>query len=137
MTQTLVSTCGSILVLERKEKYMMISGIVSALFIIIGIIIGITISLYAVAAFYSLFYIAFVLSYNIYFIYYRALKHSVNSILKFWLPRFVLSLVIWGCIYFEHKTMLLIGLFSWTTIVLMDSFNDLKKMLIIMIKKFK
>lgn len=120
MTQTLLSTSGSILVLEGKEKQLMISGWVSAAFMVSGIMLGALISIKGIAEFYSLFYLLGVLPFNVYYVYLVHLKHATMNVLVFWVPKIILSVIIWYFIYESYEQWLLLSLIIWSGLILWD-----------------
>lgn len=103
LTQSLLSTTGSILVLQGKEKTLMYSGWVGAVLLIAGIVIGSMYSLEAIAQLYSLFFISLVLPFNIYYVFFKNLGFSAKQLLYFWLPIVALSLLSWVACYFENS----------------------------------
>jgi len=100
-TQSLLSTAGHLLILYKKERAFMISGWITALFLISFIILGATISLEAIAQFYSLSYIVFIILLNVYYIYIKSLGLNRGKVYAFWLPKVILSLLLWLCLYFH------------------------------------
>jgi len=80
-TQTLSSTCGSLLILYKKEREFMISGWVGAFFLISAIVIGAFISLKAIAQFYSISFFLFVLSFTVYYTFVYSLKFNKARVL--------------------------------------------------------
>ena len=100
-TQTLLSTVGQLLILKGKEREYMISGWVSALFLVGGIVFGATISLIGIAQFYALSFLLLVLIFNVFYIYIRALKFNAYNVIWFWLPKIIMSLLIWISIFFN------------------------------------
>lgn len=126
MTQTLTSTIGSVMIMEKKEKQMMYSGWLNAGFMIGGIIYGSTISLTAIAAFYSLAYIILVLPVNIFYMMGYALRYN-SGLLMFWIPKFFLSLIIWLGIYYAVTPLVLGTLICWLMIIIWDTKKEISK----------
>lgn len=126
MTQTLTSTIGSVMIMEKKEKAMMYSGWVNAALMIGGIIYGATISLTAIAAFYSLAYIVLVLPVNIFYMMGHTLRYK-SDLLGFWLPKLFLSIVIWLGIYYSVTSLVTGGLIFWVIVILWDTQKELSK----------
>ncbi len=120
LSQTLTSTIGSLMIIENKEKAMMYTGWLNALFIIGGIIYGSTISITAIAAFTALSYILLVLPVNIFFMMGHQL-HYTSHLLSFWLPKLFLSLFIWVGLYFSFPKIVIGGFLLWILIVLWDT----------------
>jgi O-antigen/teichoic acid export membrane protein len=129
LTQTLFSTIGSILVIERKEKALMYSGLVGAVCVILGIIYGIFISLTAVAAFYALSYIVLVLPFTLFYIMKRVLRFKEP--VRLLLPQLILSLLIWLCLYFQQDELLVASLILWLINIIVNSLPELKKLFLL------
>lgn len=123
-TQTLVSTQASILVLYKLEKELMYTGWLNAFFMVAGIVVGATISLTAIAAFYSLAYIILVLPVYIFYIFNYKLKSNVQ-VLKFWLPKLLLSIILWVGIYYSVFSLLITGLILWIVFTFLDVRKEL------------
>ena len=101
-TQSLLSTAGHLLILYKKERSFMISGWVSAFFLITFIVLGATVSLEAIAQLYSLAFIVFVLLLNVFYIYIWNLGMRKGRVYAFWLPKMIFSLLVWLCLYFKQ-----------------------------------
>ncbi len=126
MIQTLLSPLGNILVLEKKEKSLMIIGGTGAMLLIIGIIYGATISLNSIAAFYSLSFIVLVLPLNVFYGIKKVL--GFTGVLKFWIPKIFLCLILWIGIY-NHLTNLLIpALIIWIIIAFFSLWQPIIKL---------
>ena len=125
MTQTLNSTMGNLLVLENKEKALMISGWIGSALLIVGIIIGTTISLTAIAAFYALSFIALALPFQIIYVYKIQLGYS--SLLKYWAPKIIVCLLIWIGIYKHQQYLVIYALIVWLLIILFDFRQEINK----------
>jgi len=104
-TQTLLSTTGQIMILQGKEKEFMFSGWVSAAMLISSIFAGSRISLVAVAQFYSIAYILGVLAFSVYYIYIRTLTFNTAWVVRFWVPKIILSTILWLGIYLNYKSL--------------------------------
>jgi O-antigen/teichoic acid export membrane protein len=126
-TQSLLSTSGHLLILQKKERAFMISGWLTALFLISFIILGATISLKGIAQFYSLSYILFVIMMNVFYIYIRTLGLNKARVYAFWLPKVALSLLLWTSLYFNLDGMRNIMIAAFTLYVLLTSWQELKK----------
>lgn len=136
MTQTVLSTAGSIQILEGKERTMMIVGWISAFFMISGIILGSFISLEGIAAFYALFYIVFVITFYMYFVYYKSLGFPLLQMIWFWLPKVILSVLIWIGIYFRQTQITKAGVTIWILMVLLDTRSEIKSVFTLVINKY-
>jgi len=135
LTQSLLSTVGSILIMEGKEKQMVISGWIGAFFMIFAIIAAAQISLKAIAQFYTLSYIIFVLTFNIIYIYSCVLKCPPSLIWKFWFPKVMLSALIWFFLYNDQFTLLSLTVAGWTLVILIDSKDEIQRLLRFGLKK--
>lgn len=100
-SQALLSTTGNILVLQGKEKALMLSGWVGAFFMILGICYGALSSIVAIAQFYSLAFIICVLPFNVFYVFYRSLNFNLKELLPFWIPIIVVSFCIWGACFYN------------------------------------
>ncbi len=125
-TQSLLSTSGHLLILYKKERAFMISGWISALFLISFIIFGATISLEAIAQFYSLSFIVFVLLLNVFYIYIKNLGFNKRRVYAFWLPKMAFSLLIWLGLYFRQDYLRNIAVSGFSIYVLLTGLPLLK-----------
>lgn len=127
-TQSLLSTSGHLLILYKKERAFMISGWISAFFLIGFIVMGATVSLEAIAQMYSLAFIVFVLLLNIFYIYIKSLGLRKGRVYAFWLPKMAFTLLIWLCLYFRQDYLRNIGVAAFSIYVLLSSRQLLKAM---------
>lgn len=125
-TQALLATSGHVLILYKKERAFMISGWITAAFLISFIIFGATISLKGIAQFYSLSYILFVILMHVFYIYIHALKFDRARVLGFWLPKVAISLLLWLSLYFDLPVMKHIMIAVFTCYVLATSWPILR-----------
>ncbi|HEX2536428.1 MAG TPA: oligosaccharide flippase family protein [Chitinophagaceae bacterium] len=137
LTQTITSTLGTVQVLLGKDREMMFGGWICAAFMIAGIVIGAFISMEAIAAFYALFYIVFVIGYLMYFIYFKSLGFSLDRMLLFWVPKILLSVVMWIGVYKGWPNMIGTGLALWTLMLLMETRSEIRSMLQLVSVKLK
>ncbi|CAN5685672.1 O83 family O-antigen flippase [soil metagenome] len=128
MTQTLISTLGSLMVVQKEERALMYTGWIGAAFMVTGIVVGAMISLTAIAAFYSLAYIVLVLPFNVIYVFKIRLKF-VSVIISFWLPKILLSLIIWGAIYNDLHSLLLPALLVWIGLICWDARLEIQQAL--------
>jgi len=136
-TQSLMSTSGHLLILQKKERAFMISGWLTALFLISFIILGATISLKGIAQFYSLAYILFVIMMNVFYIYIRTLGMNKTRVYSFWLPKVAISLLLWISLYFDLNSMRDVMIAVFTLYVLLTSWQELKKIAGKAVNKFR
>jgi O-antigen/teichoic acid export membrane protein len=125
-TQSLLSTSGHLLILYKKERAFMISGWISALFLIGFIVMGAAVSLEAIAQMYSLAFIVFVLLLNIFYIYIKSLGLRKGRVYAFWLPKMAFTLLIWLCLYFRQDHLRNICAAAFSLYVLLSSRQLLK-----------
>jgi len=120
LTQTLTSTLGNLLVLQKEEKTLIITGWVSSIFMVAGIIIGSFFSLWFIAALYTLAYLLLVLPFSITYVFFIKLKF-VKGIVEFWVPRIFLSLIMWFAIYKDIYNLLFIAVIIWVIMMLWEA----------------
>jgi O-antigen/teichoic acid export membrane protein len=126
LTQTLFSTLGTVLMIEKHEKVLMYSGWVGAVCMVGGIVYGLFISLTAIAAFYALSYIVLVLPFNlIYVIHYKLKFRKLTRLL---LPQIILSVLIWISIYYHRNDLLATALTLWVINIILNSLPELRKL---------
>jgi teichuronic acid exporter len=129
-TQTMLSTVGQLLILTGKERAFMISGWVGAVFLVGGIVFGATVSLVGIAQFYALGYLLLVLIFNVVYVYIKTLKFNVSNILVFWLPKIVLSLILWLAIFFNINVLKLLTLFVLFLSILFESRKEISTVIL-------
>jgi O-antigen/teichoic acid export membrane protein len=125
-SQPLLSTIGNFLVLQGKEKTLMYSGLVTSSFIILAIIVGSLYSMMAIVQLYALCFILLVLPYNIYFVYYRALKFEPALLFRFWFPIISISLGIWVSCFLNLPSLKHILILLLLASLLLTSIKELK-----------
>jgi O-antigen/teichoic acid export membrane protein len=136
LTQTLMSTLGSLLVVQHQEKALMYSGWINAIFMVTGIAIGSFFSLTSIAAFYALAYIVLVIPFNVVYVFAMRLKF-VQGILFFWVPRLLLSIFLWIAIYNKTYNMLALVLLLWIGLILWSAKTEIRKSMKLLYIKFK
>lgn len=124
--QSLLSTSGNILVLQGKEKQLMISGWVGSFFTIAGIAAGAFLSLEGIAQFYSLSFILIVLPFNTVYIFLRTLHFRSRDLLRSWLPIIVFSVVLWVSCYTNAFWFKFIFLICMLITIALNSFKEIK-----------
>jgi len=135
-TQTLLSTVGQLLILQGKEREYMISGWVSAFFLVAGIVLGATISLVAVAQYYALSFLLAVLTFNVLYIYIKTLAFKLNDVLWFWLPKILLSVLLWLTIFFNMMIMKFLILIILFLCILLENRKEVKKLTLTIKSKY-
>ncbi|MCO5948251.1 lipopolysaccharide biosynthesis protein [Mucilaginibacter flavidus] len=135
-TQTLLSTVGQLLILQGKERQYMISGWVSAFFLVGGIIFGSTISLIAVAQYYALSFLLAVLTFNMFYSYIKTLNFKTPAVLWFWAPKIFLSILLWTAIFFNISIIKFAVLIALFLSILFESRTEIKKLIITIQSKY-
>lgn len=126
--QALQSTVGHMLLLNGYDKQFMFWGIIAAGIIVLSILYGSTISVLGIAQFYTLAYIIMVLPINIVYVFISTLKIDRNDVLKFWLPKIIISLFIWIILYYDFsKLYLIISLVCLIMHLIYDSKSIIKE----------
>jgi O-antigen/teichoic acid export membrane protein len=91
LSQTLNSTTGNIFILKGRERILMLLGIPTNIIIILSISAGAFISMIHVLRFYSLAFIIFDIPLVMYYGFRKSFGYTVPVILRFWLPKVLLS----------------------------------------------
>jgi O-antigen/teichoic acid export membrane protein len=94
LTQTLNSTTGNIFILKGKERTLMLLGIPTNLVIIGAIAAGAFFSMVHVIRFYAIAAVTFDIPMVIYFGFKKSFGFENKVILKFWLPKLILSVLL-------------------------------------------
>jgi teichuronic acid exporter len=128
LTQTLTSTLGNLLVVQKEEKILMFTGWINSAFMVTGIIIGSFFSLVSIAAFYSLAYIVLVLPFSIIYVFIIRLRFR-KGVFAFWVPRIFLSAVMWVAIYINFYDLLLFAIIIWMLIVFWNSRTEINSII--------
>jgi O-antigen/teichoic acid export membrane protein len=109
-SQSLLSTSGNILVLKSKERNLMVSGWVGALFMISAICYGAFFSIVDIARYYSLTFILLVLPFNMVYIFIHSLHFNIKNTLFFWIPIILISLGLWMACFYDVRAIKIIML---------------------------
>lgn len=109
MFQTLISTTGHIYILLEKEKTMMYLGIVSAFFLVLAIVIGSFYSVMFIAIAYTSCFLVILVPINLYIGFIKTFGFSWSYIMKFWVPKITLGILIFVSVLLE-KEIWLVGL---------------------------
>jgi teichuronic acid exporter len=116
LVQTLNNTTGNIFILKGKERLMMILCIPTNLIIIAAIAVGSLFSVVHVIRFYAIASVAMDIPLVLYYGFKNAFGFENKVIIKFWLPKIILSLlliisvwlnltgltILFVCLYFVH-----------------------------------
>jgi O-antigen/teichoic acid export membrane protein len=109
LTQTLNSTTGNIYILLGKEKTLMRIGIPTSLIIILSIALGAIFSYVHILRFYTIAIVCFDIPINIYYGFKKSFHFSNRDIIRFWIPKVLLSIMMVVTIWISYK---------WGTIIL-------------------
>jgi teichuronic acid exporter len=135
-TQTLLSTVGQLMVLQGKERQFMITGWVSAVFLVSGIVYGSTRSLVGVSQFYTLSYLLLVLIFNVIYAYVKVLKFNAYNVFLFWAPKLLISQLLWVSVYFTMPTLKITSLAVLFFSIVYESRNETGKAIQLFRNKF-
>ncbi|HJZ39568.1 MAG TPA: oligosaccharide flippase family protein [Bacteroidales bacterium] len=137
LTQTLNSTTGNIFILKGKERALMLLGIPTNIVIIAAIAAGAFFSMLHVLRFYAIASVVFDIPMTVYFGFKKSFGFENKVILKFWLPKILLSimLIVTVWVSLTWLTILLISLYLLHLIV--DQKEDIFSLYKILIKRFK
>ncbi len=89
--QSIISTMRSMFMLYNKEKSNSLIVIISAIVNVVAISIGAMYSIHTMMIMYTLVNVFVIVPVNIYLGFYRAFNFKVTLLLKFWLPKIILS----------------------------------------------
>ncbi|MCD4790427.1 MAG: oligosaccharide flippase family protein [Bacteroidales bacterium] len=109
MFQTLISTTGHIYILLEKEKTMMYLGVVSAFLLVLAIVIGSFYSVECIAITYTSCFLVILVPINVYIGFIKTFGFSWSYIMKFWVPKITLGILIFVSVLLE-KEIWLVGL---------------------------
>lgn len=115
--QTLTSTTGHIYLLVKKERILFYLGVVTASLIIASIIVGSLYSVLAIAISYSFCNIFIIIPLHIYVGFYRTFKFTLEFIVKFWVPKLILGILLLFSFFMEVK--------YWTIVLIIIYFIHL------------
>lgn len=112
LSQTLISTSGSLFVLIGRERANFWIGSTTAIAMVAFISAGAYYSVLDVARFYTFGYLAVSLPVNLYFGFYRTMGFSEWFMLSFWLPKLLISLALFFSILlgYVYVSAMLFGL---------------------------
>ncbi|MFW6219026.1 MAG: oligosaccharide flippase family protein [Bacteroidota bacterium] len=126
ISQTLLSTNGSVFVLLNKERMVMLLGGITSVILVFSIVIGSLISVEGVAVFYALGYIGLVLPISVYYSFYKSFGFEVREIINFWTPKFVLSLSVLFSLWFRIEWLKLLSMLLLMIHIIYYQRNDIR-----------
>lgn len=109
LSQTLNSTTGNIFILKGKERILMLLGIPTNLVIILSIAAGAFFSMVHVLRFYALAFVIFDIPLVMYYGFKKSFGFDTKTILAFWLPKVILSVLMIISVWMNH---------TWITAIL-------------------
>lgn len=101
LIQTINSTTGHVYILMHKEKVMFRVGLASSSIIILLFSLGSIFSTDHMLFFYSTGFILFILPLNLIFGFHRSFKFSVKEVLKFWLPKMIMAVIMLASNFYD------------------------------------
>jgi|SRR5512133_641099 O-antigen/teichoic acid export membrane protein len=126
LSQTLNSTTGNIFILKGKEKTLMLLGIPTNIVIILSISAGAFFSMVHVLRFYSLAFIVFDIPLVMYYGFKKSFGYETSVILKFWLPKVILSVLMIISIWTEMKDATIVLAVLYFVHLIFDQREDLR-----------
>ena len=131
--QTLISTTGHIYILLEREKTFLYIGAVSAFLMVAAIIFGSFYSVKMIAISYTICYMAIIVPLHLYIGFVKTFGFSWSYIIKFWLPKITLGILLLISVLMERQIWL-IGLIILFSIHLLyyqrNEFKQLKNLII-------
>lgn len=101
--QTMVIAAMDLYMIEKNEKALLTLGIPLSLILVVGIVVGAFFSALHILIFYSLAFILIQTPVSLYFGHYRILKFTGKQILKFWVPKVILTTGLIFSIWFGNQ----------------------------------
>jgi len=117
--QTMAIAAMDLYMIEKNERAYLTLGIPLSLILVVGIVVGIFFSALHILRFYALAFVLIQTPVSLYFGHYKILKFSAKQILKFWVPKVLLTAGLIFSIWFGNPliTSLILVLFFLDTII--------------------
>jgi teichuronic acid exporter len=128
LMQTLNSTTGNIFILKGKERTLMLLGIPTNIVIIGAIAAGAFFSMLHVMRFYTIASVAFDIPMTVYFGFKKSFDFENKVILKFWLPKILLSILLIVSVWTGHTWITIILVALYLTHLLINQQDDILNM---------
>jgi teichuronic acid exporter len=126
LSQTLNSTTGNIFILKGKERMLMLLGIPTNIVIILSIGAGAFFSMVHVLRFYSLAFILFDIPLVIYYGFKKSFGYEMGAVLKFWLPKIILSVLMIISIWLNRQEFTIVLASLYFVHLIIDQREDIK-----------
>ncbi len=136
LTQTLNSTTGNIFILYKKESILMKIGIPTNLMIIAAIALGAFFSMVHVLRFYALVFIAIDIPFVMYYGFKKSFGFETRVILKFWIPKVLLSLLLVISVWLGTTWLTLLLMTIYLIHLIIDQKEDITKTYSFVVNKF-
>ena len=127
LTQTLNSTTGNIFILYKKENVLMKIGIPTNLAIIAAIVLGSFFSMVHVLRFYALVFVVIDIPFVLYYGFKKSFGFDTRTILKFWIPKVVISLLMIITIWVDNTWMTALLMLVYLVHLIVDQQEDIVK----------
>lgn len=135
--QILSIASDDLYMIEKNEKAYVTLGIPLSLILVVGIVIGAFFSALHVIRFYALAFTLVQMPVSLYFGHYRILKFSAGQIMRFWMPKVIITNLLIFSIWFGNIYIT----YLITFLMFIDTFykrqNDLKKIYALVVKKIR
>ena len=128
--QTMVIAAMDLYMLENKEKAYLTLGIPLSLILVAGIVVGAFFSPLYILRCYALSFILIQTPVSLYFGHYKILKFTLGQLVKFWLPKIILTTALIFSIWFGNwiTTLVIIVIYAIETVYF--RFKDIKEVFI-------
>lgn len=125
LTQTLNSTTGNIFILKGREKMLMILGIPTSIVIILAIGAGAFFSMTHVLRFYALAFVLVDMPLVMYYGFKKSFGYDHSTIIKFWLPKMILSVLMIFSVWFGNTWMTALLAFAYFLHLIVSQKDDI------------
>ncbi len=117
--QTMAIAAMDLYMIEKNEKAYLTLGIPLSLILVVGIVVGAFFSALHILRFYALAFVLIQTPVSLYFGHYKILKFTGRQIIKFWVPKVLLTAGLVFSIWFGNSviTSLVLLLFFFDTII--------------------
>jgi len=137
LMQTLNSTTGSVFILKGKERALMLLGIPTNIVIIGAIAAGAFFSVKHVICFYAIASVAFDIPMTVYFGFKKSFNYENKVILRFWLPKILLSALLIASVWFDYNWITIILLALYFVHLIFDQRGDISSLFRIFIQRIQ
>ncbi len=134
LTQGLMTTIGNIYYLLEKEKTNFYVGAVNAILLVIFIAIGSIFSVLWMVKIYALSYLIVNIPINVYYGFIKTFGFEYKFVLKFWLPKVLLSLFMLLLMMIDESSYLYIPVVLYGVYIIINQFGEIEKLVITIVK---